>query len=95
MACCALKANIHKNWCGCGNLIKNYKFGKIYFFPWISLFHSLGNHDRLQYFHITPVESNVETVTEKVRNGFDNANLILVQSNGYKIEDNEATRGMY
>lgn len=53
----------------------------------------LGNHDRLQYFHITHAESNVETVTEKVRVGFDDPNLILVQSNGYKIEDNEATRG--
>lgn len=47
----------------------------------------------MQYFHLTENECNLQTVTTKVREGFNDDALILVQANGYRIEDNEATRG--
>lgn len=49
----------------------------------------------MQYVTITPETSNVHDITEKVRKGFCNENLILVQANGLKIEENSITSGEF
>ena len=45
------------------------------------------------HFNITSTSANVQDLTERVRSGFENADLVLVQANGLRFEDNEITRG--
>lgn len=52
-----------------------------------------GEHLRIHQFHIEEEQANLQDITEKARNGFGNNDLILIQSNGLRIEDNEVTRG--
>ena len=47
------------------------------------------------YFNINEATANLNDVEKKVREGFENENLILVNSNGLKIEDSEATRSKH
>jgi hypothetical protein len=49
----------------------------------------------MQYVTITSETANVNDITEKVKICFDNRNLILVQANGLRIEENETTNGKY
>ena len=46
------------------------------------------------HFNITSSIANVQDLTEEVRSGFENADLVLVQANGLRFEDNEITRGI-
>ena len=46
------------------------------------------------HFNITSTSANVQDLTEQVRSGFENADLVLVQANGLRFEDNEITRGI-
>ena len=46
------------------------------------------------HFNITSTSANVQDLTERVRSGFENADLVLVQANGLRFEDNEITRGI-
>ena len=46
------------------------------------------------HFNITSAIANVQDLTEQVRSGFENADLVLVQANGLRFEDNEITRGI-
>ena len=46
------------------------------------------------FFHIDEESANVVDVTTKVRSGFGDENLILVNANGLRIEDSDATRGI-
>ena len=46
------------------------------------------------HFNITSPIANVQDLTEEVRSGFENADLVLVQANGLRFEDNEITRGI-
>ena len=46
------------------------------------------------HFNITSPIANVQDLTEEVRSGFENADLVLVQANGFRFEDNEITRGI-
>ena len=46
------------------------------------------------HFNITNAIANVQDLTEQVRSGFENADLVLVQANGLHFEDNEITRGI-
>ena len=48
----------------------------------------------MQYFQIDDGNSNVQDLTQKVRDGFAQPNLVLVQSNGLRIEDNLVTQSM-
>ena len=47
------------------------------------------------HFNITSTSANVQDLTEKVRSGFENVDLVLVQANGLRFEDNEVTRGIF
>ena len=49
---------------------------------------------RMKYFSINEESANVHDITEMVRSGFEDQNLILVQGNGFRLEDTEATRGI-
>ena len=49
---------------------------------------------RMKYFSINEDSANVHDITEMVRSSFEDQNLILVQSNGCRLEDTEATRGI-
>ena len=49
---------------------------------------------RMLHFNITSPIANVQDLTEEVRSGFENADLVLVQANGLRFEDNEITRGI-
>lgn len=53
----------------------------------------LVNHVEMRYFQIDAESCNVHDITEKTRRAFQNDNLVLVQSNGLKIESSEATSG--
>ena len=46
----------------------------------------------MKYFSINEESANV--ITEMVRSSFEDQTLILVQSNGCRLEDTEATRGI-
>ena len=46
------------------------------------------------HFNIISTSANVQDLTEKVRSGFENVDLVLVQANGLRFEDNEITRGI-
>ena len=58
------------------------------FFEW------LGTQHRMLHFNITSAFANGQDLTEQVRSGFENADLVLVQGNGLRFEDNEITRGI-
>ena len=45
------------------------------------------------YFNITSTSANVQDLEEKMRRGFENVDLVLVQANGLQFEDNEILRG--
>lgn len=45
-------------------------------------------------FRITGNNANVQDLTEKVRNGFENADLVPVQAIGLRFEDNEIAKGI-
>jgi len=45
------------------------------------------------YFNIDEETANVTDITTKIREGFGEQNLILVQPNGLRIEDANVTRG--
>ena len=45
------------------------------------------------HFNITSTSANVQDLEEKVRRGFENADLVLVQAYGLQFEDNEISRG--
>lgn len=47
----------------------------------------------MRYFTITAETCHVQDVTEKAREAFGNDDLILVQSNGLKIEVSAITNG--
>lgn len=49
----------------------------------------------MQFFMINEETANVEGITSKARDGFGEPSLILVQSNGLKIEDNPVTQSKY
>ena len=49
---------------------------------------------RMKYFSINEESANVHDITEMVRSSFEDQTLILVQSNGCRLEDTEATRGI-
>ena len=38
--------------------------------------------------------NSVQDLTEKVRNGFENADLVPVQAIGLRFEDNETAKGI-
>ena len=46
------------------------------------------------HLNITSTSANVQDLAEQVRSGFENADLVLVQVNGLRFEDNEITRGI-
>lgn len=48
----------------------------------------------MQFFNITEESANLADITEKVRNGFEINDLVLIQANGLRIEDNDVTRGI-
>ena len=54
----------------------------------------IRNTTRMLHFNITSAIANVQDLTEQVRSGFENADLVLVQANGLRFEDNEITRGI-
>ena len=45
------------------------------------------------FFSIDEDTANVVDVTAKIRSGFGDESLILVNSNGLRIEDSDVTRG--
>ena len=47
------------------------------------------------YFNITEETANVQDLTERAREHFADSTLVLVQSNGLRVEDNAVTRGKY
>ena len=49
---------------------------------------------RNKCFLIIEESANVHDITEMVRSSFEDQTLILVQSNGCRLEDTEATRGI-
>ena len=49
----------------------------------------------MHYVSISEDNRNAVDITEKVRSDFENHNLVLVQANGLRIEDNGVTRGIY
>ena len=55
----------------------------------------IGNDDRMQYLTIREKEASVVSITAKVCQSFGNKSLILVQANGFKIEDTDTTRGKF
>ena len=46
------------------------------------------------HFNITSTSANVQDLTEQVKSAFEKADLVLVQANGLRFEDNEITRGI-
>ena len=54
----------------------------------------IRNTAQMLHFNITSTSANVQDLTEQVRSGFENADLVLVQANGLRFEDNEITRGI-
>ena len=48
----------------------------------------------MQYFTIDAEDCSVHRLLKKVTEGFNPNSLVLVQSNGFMLEDNEATRSM-
>ena len=48
----------------------------------------------MKYFSINEESANVHDITEMVRSSFEDQTLILVHSNGCRLEDTEATRGI-
>ena len=46
------------------------------------------------HLNITSTSANVQDLAEQIRSGFENADLVLVQANGLRFEDNEITRGI-
>ena len=48
----------------------------------------------MKYFSINEDSANVHNIKEMVRSSFEDQNLILVQNNGCRLEDTEATRGI-
>ena len=44
------------------------------------------------HFNITSTSANVQDLTEQVQSGFENADLVLVQANGLRFEDDRITR---
>ena len=49
----------------------------------------------MQFFNIDEGSANVTDITTKCRDGFGNENLLLVQANGLRIEDNAVTQSEY
>ena len=49
----------------------------------------------MHYVSISEDNRNAVDITEKVRSDFEKHNLVLVQANGLRIEDNGVTRGIY
>ena len=49
----------------------------------------------MQFFNIDEGSANVTDITAKCRDGFGNENLLLVQANGLRIEDNAVTQSEY
>ena len=49
----------------------------------------------MQYLIIREEEASVVSITAKVRQSFGNKSLILVQANGFKMEDTDTTRGKF
>ena len=49
----------------------------------------------MQYVSINEENRNAVDITEKVRSDYENHNLVLVQANDLRIEDNGVTRGIY
>ena len=45
------------------------------------------------HLNITSTSAHVQDLAEQIRSGFENADLVLVQANGLRFEDNEITRG--
>ena len=45
------------------------------------------------HLNITSTSANFQDLAEQIRSGFENADLVLVQANGLRFEDNEITRG--
>ncbi|XP_066914772.1 uncharacterized protein [Clytia hemisphaerica] len=52
----------------------------------------IGIHRRMQFFNIDEGSANVTDITAKCRDGFGNENVLLVQANGLRIEDNVVTQ---
>ena len=48
----------------------------------------------MKYFLIDEESANVHDITEMVRSRFEDQTLILVERNGYRLEDTEATKGI-
>ena len=48
---------------------------------------------RMMYFNITEETANVQDITERVREDFEDNSLVLVQANGLRVEDSVVTRG--
>ena len=48
----------------------------------------------MKYFSINEESANVHDITEMVRSSFEDQTLILVQSNAYRLEGTETTRGI-
>ena len=46
------------------------------------------------HFNITSTSANVQDLIEQVQSGFENADLVLVQANGLRFEDDGITRGI-
>ena len=49
----------------------------------------------MQYLTIREEEGSVVSITVKERQSFGNKSLILVQANGFKMEDTDTTRGKF
>ena len=49
----------------------------------------------MQYVSINEDNCNVADIMEKVRSDYEKRNLVLVQANGLRIEDNGVTRGIH
>ena len=48
----------------------------------------------MKYFSVNEESANVHDITEMVRSSFEDQNIILVQSNGCRLDDTEPLRGI-
>ena len=48
----------------------------------------------MKYFSINEESASLPDIAEMVRSSFEDQILILVQSNGWRLEDKEVTRGI-
>ena len=49
----------------------------------------------MQYINVNNTNANVPDITSKARELFNNPGLVLVQSNGMRVEDNAVTQSKY